>query len=194
MQARRGEAAYQSNCAACHGRNLQATNPDAPSLTAPSFGISWHGKPVADLFTLMRTSMPLGAGGSLSDPEYLDIVAYILKFNGYPAGDRELGPEVERLKQIVIEPKNEAVRNRSHPSCIRVFFRDNNGLDLNADILGHRHGHRGTLIPSFPGDHVIRSTGRLQCRESGFVGRSPDVRPLVPGRLLSAPRYPFLLP
>jgi mono/diheme cytochrome c family protein len=106
MQARRGEAAYQSNCAACHGRNLQATNPDAPSLTVPSFGFSWHGKTVADLFALMRTTMPLGAGGSLSDPEYLDIAAYILKFNGYPAGDRELGSEVQMLKQIVIEPKN----------------------------------------------------------------------------------------
>ena len=105
MQARRGEATYQGNCAACHGKNLQATNPDAPSLTAPSFGISWHGKPVADLFALMRMTMPLGAGGSLSDPEYLDIVAYILKFNGYPAGDRELGPDVQMLKQIVIEPK-----------------------------------------------------------------------------------------
>jgi mono/diheme cytochrome c family protein len=105
MQARRGEAAYQGNCAACHGRTLQATNPDAPNLTGPSFGISWNGKPVADLFTLMRTSMPLGAPGSLSDPEYLDIVAYILKFNGYPAGDRELGPEDQLLKQIVIEPK-----------------------------------------------------------------------------------------
>jgi len=106
MQARRGEATYQSNCAACHGKNLQATNPDAPNLTAPSFGLSWHGKTVADLFTLIRTSMPLGAGGSLSDPEYLDIVAYILKFNGYPAGARELGPEVETLKQIVIQPKS----------------------------------------------------------------------------------------
>ena len=105
-QAKRGEAAYQSNCASCHGRNLQATNPDAPNLAAPSFGLSWHRKTVADLFELMRTSMPLGAGGSLSDPEYLDILAYILKFNGYPAGDRELGPEVQTLKQIVIEPKN----------------------------------------------------------------------------------------
>lgn len=105
MQARRGEAAYQSNCAACHGKTLQATNPDAPSLTLPSFGLSWHGKPAADLFELMRTTMPLGAGGSLSEPEYLDILAFILKFNGYPAGDRELGPEAQMLKQIVIEPK-----------------------------------------------------------------------------------------
>jgi mono/diheme cytochrome c family protein len=105
-QAKRGEAAYQGNCAACHGKTLQATNPDAPSLTLPSFGLSWHKRTVADLFTLMRTTMPLGAGGSLSDPEYLDILAFILKFNGYPAGERELGPEVERLGQIVIEPKN----------------------------------------------------------------------------------------
>ena len=104
-QARRGEAAYQSNCAACHGRTLQATNPDAPNLTAPSFGLSWYRKTVGDLFELMRTSMPLGAGGSLSDTEYLDILAYILKFNGYPAGDRELGPEDQTLRQIVIEPK-----------------------------------------------------------------------------------------
>ena len=105
VQAKRGEAAYQSNCAACHGKNLQATNPGAPSLTLPSFGLSWHGKPVGDLFELMRTTMPLGAGGSLSEPEYLDILAFILKFNGYPAGDRELGPEAQVLKQIVIEPK-----------------------------------------------------------------------------------------
>ena len=105
MQARRGEAAYQGNCAACHGRTLQATNPDAPNLTGPSFSTSWQGKPVADLFALMRSSMPLGAGGSLTDPEYLDIVAYILKFNGYPAGDRELGPDDQMLKQIVIEPR-----------------------------------------------------------------------------------------
>ena len=105
MQAQRGESAYQSSCAACHGRTLQATNPDAPNLTGPSFGISWNGKPVADLFTLIRTSMPLSAPGSLKDPEYLDIVAYILKFNGYPAGDRELGPDDQVLKQIVMEPK-----------------------------------------------------------------------------------------
>jgi hypothetical protein len=48
--------------------------------------------------------MPPGGAGSLSDREYLDVVAYILQFNKYPAGAQELTPEKSLLEKIVIEP------------------------------------------------------------------------------------------
>ena len=49
--------------------------------------------------------MPYGAAGKLSGNEYLDIVVYILRFNGYPVGQQELKLDADVLKQIVIEPR-----------------------------------------------------------------------------------------
>ena len=39
----------------------------------------------------MRSSMPPNAPASLSRETYLDILAYVLKANGYPPGSTELG-------------------------------------------------------------------------------------------------------
>ena len=50
-------------------------------------------------------SMPLGAAGSLTGQEYLDIVAYILQTNGYPSGSDDLSAAVaaQRWPRILIE-------------------------------------------------------------------------------------------
>jgi hypothetical protein len=45
--------------------------------------------------------MPNGRGGSLPASDYSDIVAYLLKANGLPAGRAELGPDTGRDVQIV---------------------------------------------------------------------------------------------
>ena len=36
------------------------------------------------------------------DQEYLDIIAFILHFNGYPAGENELRPDPAHLEQITL--------------------------------------------------------------------------------------------
>ena len=46
--------------------------------------------------------MPAGAPGSLDDQTYIDIVAYILQFNGMPAGNQKLVPDLDSLEKIVI--------------------------------------------------------------------------------------------
>jgi hypothetical protein len=46
--------------------------------------------------------MPPQRAGSLDDQTYLDIVAYILRFNNVPAGNQALQPDLDKLKQIVI--------------------------------------------------------------------------------------------
>jgi S-disulfanyl-L-cysteine oxidoreductase SoxD len=101
-QAKKGEAAYQSRCASCHGADLHSTEPEAPDLTEGAFKFGWQGKTVAERFDTIRKTMPPQRAGSLDDQTYLDIVAYILRFNNVPAGGQTLQPDLDKLKQIII--------------------------------------------------------------------------------------------
>ena len=88
VQAKRGESAYGMNCAGCHGEDLygRAMGP----LRGDHFLDRWREDSLDVLFTHIRTRMPANAAGSLSEAAYLDILAYLLQVNGYPAGSREL--------------------------------------------------------------------------------------------------------
>ena len=108
-QAQRGEAVYQARCAVCHGQDLIA-DIESPSLTGPRFNFDWVGKTINDRFQRIRSTMPETSPGSLDDQTNLDVVAFILQFNDYPAGEQELGVDVGVLKQIVIEPRREKAR------------------------------------------------------------------------------------
>ena len=101
-QAKNGESNFQSRCAGCHGLDLHATDPEAPDLTEQGFKFGWVGKTLADRFRNIRTAMPVGAPGSLDDQTYIDIVTYILSFNGIPSGSQKLTPDLPTLEKIVI--------------------------------------------------------------------------------------------
>lgn len=103
-QAARGESVYQQHCAVCHGAGLQG-NPAAP-LTGAAFRARWEdGKhTLDDLFFIVRSLMPNNAPGSLTKAQYADVVAYILKVNGYPAGDAELIPTGAAMKRVTLQP------------------------------------------------------------------------------------------
>jgi mono/diheme cytochrome c family protein len=92
-QASRGEQTYMSICVACH---------PAGTYTAPVFRDKWNGVPVADLVGLIRETMPKTDPGSLAPEEYVDVVAYMLKINGAPAGKSELPVDDKALKKIRI--------------------------------------------------------------------------------------------
>ena len=101
-QAQRGQAAYATNCQACHGAQLTGQG-EAKPLSGPEFLANWNGLSVGDLFERVRTTMPQNAPNSLSREAYADILAYVLKFNGFPAGSQELAPRGEMLAQIRID-------------------------------------------------------------------------------------------
>jgi S-disulfanyl-L-cysteine oxidoreductase SoxD len=102
QQARRGEAAYARECAACHGATLKERD-GAPPLAAPEFLAQWNGFSADDLFERIRRTMPTAEPGKLSAQEYADILALILGANQYPAGSTELDSRAERLKRIRLE-------------------------------------------------------------------------------------------
>ena len=87
-QAARGAAVYDAACASCHRADLGGAS--GPALREERFDRGFAGKDLKTLFTRTATTMPRGAPGSLGDAVYLDLVAHLLKENGFAAGPREL--------------------------------------------------------------------------------------------------------
>lgn len=89
-QAKRGNEIRTNSCAMCHGGS------DWNGIIR-----GWNGRSVADLVEHLRSTMPMGAPGSLKRQEYADVVAYMLSINGIPAGKTELKDDAS-LKSILI--------------------------------------------------------------------------------------------
>jgi mono/diheme cytochrome c family protein len=102
VQAARGGGSFAQNCAVCHGASLGGVG-EAPALAGAQFVSDFNGLTVGDLFERMRTTMPLNNPGVLSRDQYADILAFMLKANGYPAGERELYRRSEFLNTIRFE-------------------------------------------------------------------------------------------
>ena len=110
QQARRGEAVYTGACAFCHGRRLNGApdDPDmrsTPPLARARFLRVWEGRSLATLFEYTRARMPEDNPSSLTEEEYVDVIAYMLTVGGMPAGDDELKPDLQRLARVVIQPQ-----------------------------------------------------------------------------------------
>lgn len=103
-QAERGLKAYTSACTECHGADLTGDG-FAPPLTGAEFVGNWSDLSVGDLFERIRISMPPSGPASVTPAEKADIVAYMMKFNKYPAGKTELEAKADVLKQIKIVMK-----------------------------------------------------------------------------------------
>jgi mono/diheme cytochrome c family protein len=99
-QAERATAAFSASCARCH--TLTEDGSGNRPLTGEKFWEGYTQKTVGDLLKFVSTNMPNGAAaGSLSASTYNDLVALILKSNGFPSGKTEVAPETVATVQIV---------------------------------------------------------------------------------------------
>jgi mono/diheme cytochrome c family protein len=96
-QAARGTVAFGQSCSNCHTLAPQGKGP----LTGEKFWEGFEQRTVGDLLTFVRTNMPNGNGGSLPASTYNDLVAVILKSNGFPGGMVELAPDTIASVQII---------------------------------------------------------------------------------------------
>ena len=99
-QADRGMEVYSDQCAQCHAANMMG-GPGAPGLAGPEFMFGWNGSTLGELFDLLQTSMPPGSD-TLSDSEYVGLIATILRRNSFPEGGEELGADLDLLSGISI--------------------------------------------------------------------------------------------
>ncbi len=83
-QAASGKAAFQSSCAVCHGPTLDGRA--GPALRGPTFASPQAHFTVSDVFKIISLNMPAPAPGTLPHDDYVNIMAFILQQNGYPAG------------------------------------------------------------------------------------------------------------
>jgi hypothetical protein len=101
-QASRGETAYAKTCARCHGASLGGGD-ESPALTGGNFLGNWNGLPLSDLQKRIKTTMPSDTIGIYDIQLVTDVIAFMLRANGFPAGAAELPKEAEPLKEIVVK-------------------------------------------------------------------------------------------
>lgn len=102
-QAARGKVVYDTSCGACHLPDMSGSD-EARPLAGDRFMQDWREDTLHTLFVRIRNLMPFDEPATLDEDAYLDSVAYILEFNGFPPGDGELTPD--GLADIRIEGRD----------------------------------------------------------------------------------------
>jgi mono/diheme cytochrome c family protein len=87
-QAKRGQDLYTAQCVACHGEMLEGAV--GPALTGDDFLADFGGHPVKDLVDKIQNTMPQQTPGTLTHAQAIDLAAYVLKADKYPAGQTQL--------------------------------------------------------------------------------------------------------
>lgn len=85
-QAEAGRSAYNTGCARCHGYQLEG--PDAPGLVGRDIMQNWD--TAGGLYDFISVAMPPEEPGELGEETYLNIVAYIMSFNGAEPGSEPM--------------------------------------------------------------------------------------------------------
>jgi len=99
-QAERARATFDGACSHCHTLT-PGGNTEGGSLSGDKFWTAFTQKSVGDLLAYMSKNMPNGDGGSLPAQTYDDLVALVLKANGFPAGGAEVTTESVAGVQII---------------------------------------------------------------------------------------------
>jgi mono/diheme cytochrome c family protein len=153
-QATRGTMTFSQSCAGCHAFETGGRSP----LVGEPFWKSFAQKTVPELLEYVIAYMPNGAPGSLSESAYEDVVALILKSNGFPAGSTELAPDTVAGVQIVPQ---------------------NGSTELPANALARVVG----CLARSGKDWVVTSATAPERAERGASGGEDATRPLGSGRV-----------
>jgi mono/diheme cytochrome c family protein len=100
-QAARGETLYLKSCARCHKATLGGADEASP-LVGSGFLGNWNATPLSDLSDRIRKTMPSDSVGIYDRQLVIDVMAYLLKMNGFPAGANDLPKDLDTLKDITI--------------------------------------------------------------------------------------------
>lgn len=95
-QAVRGQEVYQATCARCHPPG---------HLDGEAFEVGWNERRVFDLYSLLTNTMPQDKPGSLSDEQYIDVIAYLLQRNHVPASSVALRADTAAMRDARIDVK-----------------------------------------------------------------------------------------
>jgi mono/diheme cytochrome c family protein len=98
-QATRGDSLYKVTCVKCHGPELAGGDDGAP-LAGKLFLGNWTGLPLNELYEKIRTTMPSDNPKTVPPEQLIDILAFMLSKNQFPAGTKVLTTDSTLLKDI----------------------------------------------------------------------------------------------
>ena len=102
-QADRGEEKFASECEECHGDDLKGGLNGGPPLRGMMFEQKYaEGAPASILFSFMSSAMPPNSPGRYSENTYTDLMAYILKKNGFSSG-APLPSDLNALDHLIMQ-------------------------------------------------------------------------------------------
>ena len=102
-QADRGKKRYIRECVDCHGEDLKGGLSGGAPLRGLAFEeMFFDGLPASVMFALMISTMPPDSPGRYSPRTYADLMAYILKRNGFKAG-APLPSDFDSLDYLIME-------------------------------------------------------------------------------------------
>ena len=103
-QANRGADLYAKSCDRCHDpAKVPAGKKPGPPTIGAKFVENWQDKTLGELYTTIFTTMPGDGVLILTSDQTLDLIAYMLQANGFPAGETALKYD-DAMKAIVISP------------------------------------------------------------------------------------------
>jgi mono/diheme cytochrome c family protein len=95
---------FDKICAECHAFTVAAKKkPKDLTLGDEPFFESWTGRPVVDLVNVIVLTMPNDGSAVVSETEAVDLVAYMLQQNGFPAGPKPLTKDT--AKAVIARPE-----------------------------------------------------------------------------------------
>lgn len=103
-QADRGKVRYEKDCDECHAKDLKGGGLNGG---APLRGVNFlqkyaDGAPASAMFEFLSNEMPPNSPGRYSAHTYADLMAYILKRNGFHAG-APLPSDLDALDNLIVE-------------------------------------------------------------------------------------------
>jgi mono/diheme cytochrome c family protein len=115
-QAERGKANFLTGrCGGCHKLDLSGDR--GPALKGDDFIAHWENGSIATLFDKIRETMPPNAPNETTDDAKIDIVAYLLQQNGYPAGKSDLHADAESLRHHRSDAQGGDEHDSEFPLC-----------------------------------------------------------------------------
>jgi cytochrome c5 len=104
-QAARGKTGFEISCSRCHNEALIGSE-RGPALKGSTFLSHWDNDTLAGLFIKIRDTMPMNDVGTISDDVKINILAYVLQQNGFPAGQVALVPQPAALEDIRVSRRD----------------------------------------------------------------------------------------
>jgi mono/diheme cytochrome c family protein len=93
-QASAGKQVYDSTCAHCH---------PSGQFEGATFSNTWKNRRLYDLYSLISNTMPQDRPGSLTDTQYVNVIAYLLQRNQVPSGAAKLSTDTLGMKKLRID-------------------------------------------------------------------------------------------